>query len=295
MAWHSSPPSLTRKRSDIVERARAGGIVPDPVRHRLLDGARRGWRVVIDDKLHTAAVHGDDPISRCQPFARSLSRPVLSRGCGCRVVRPDRGAGEPEGYHSAVRFTVSEHQPPAVAGGYRLGDPEPEPAAGPDISITVKVAGKLAGLSEAAAGIADADLDRVAGVVRGEGDGPAGRGVPQALSMRLSRTCRTRIWSRYAATTGASTTRVIWCASARARLAAAAYSSSRRTSCRARLAGIRPSRVSGQGQQVVGQADDLCVPRIASTALTSRVARPAPARDDHRSCACSSPSSSSRG
>ena len=272
MAWHSSPPSLTRKRSDIVERARAGGIVPDPVRHRLLDGARRGWRVVIDDKLHTAAVHGDDPISRCQPFARSLSRPVLSRGCGCRVVRPDRGAGEPEGYHSAVRFTVSEHQPPAVAGGYRLGDPEPEPAAGPDISITVKVAGKLAGLSEAAAGIADADLDRVAGVVRGEGDGPAGRGVPQALSMRLSRTCRTRIWSRYAATTGASTTRVIWCASARG------------------AAGRR-----GVFEQPAHVVPDLCVPRIASTALTSRVARPAPARDDHRSCACSSPSSSPRG
>jgi small-conductance mechanosensitive channel len=30
----------------------------------------------------------------------------------------------------------------------------------------------------------------------------------------------------------------------------------------------------------------LCVPRIASTALTSRVARPALPRDDHRSCAC---------
>jgi putative transposase len=39
----------------------------------------------------------------------------------------------------------------------------------------------------------------------------------------------------------------------------------------------------------------LCVPRIASTALTSRVARPTPARDDHRSCVCSSPSFSSRG
>jgi hypothetical protein len=39
----------------------------------------------------------------------------------------------------------------------------------------------------------------------------------------------------------------------------------------------------------------LCVPRIASRALTSRVARPAPVRDDHRSCACSSPSFSSRG
>jgi hypothetical protein len=31
---------------------------------------------------------------------------------------------------------------------------------------------------------------------------------------------------------------------------------------------------------------DLCVPRIASTALTSRVARPAFPRDDHRSWAC---------
>jgi len=30
----------------------------------------------------------------------------------------------------------------------------------------------------------------------------------------------------------------------------------------------------------------LCVPRIASTALTSRVARPAFPRDDHRSWAC---------
>jgi hypothetical protein len=34
----------------------------------------------------------------------------------------------------------------------------------------------------------------------------------------------------------------------------------------------------------------LCVPRIASTALTSRVARLTPACDDRRSCACSSPS-----
>ena len=29
---------------------------------------------------------------------------------------------------------------------------------------------------------------------------------------------------------------------------------------------------------------NLCVPRVASTALTSRVARRRPARDDHRSC-----------
>jgi hypothetical protein len=34
----------------------------------------------------------------------------------------------------------------------------------------------------------------------------------------------------------------------------------------------------------------LCVPRIASRALTSRVARPTPVRDDHRSCARSWPS-----
>jgi RNA-directed DNA polymerase len=38
-------------------------------------------------------------------------------------------------------------------------------------------------------------------------------------------------------------------------------------------------------------AGRLYVPRIASTALTSRVARPTPTRDDHRSCACGSPSS----
>jgi hypothetical protein len=33
---------------------------------------------------------------------------------------------------------------------------------------------------------------------------------------------------------------------------------------------------------------DLCVPRISSTALTSRVAIRAAGRDDHRSCACGS-------
>ena len=36
---------------------------------------------------------------------------------------------------------------------------------------------------------------------------------------------------------------------------------------------------------------DLSVPRSASTALTSKVARPAFRRDDHRSCACGSCSS----
>ncbi len=39
------------------------------------------------------------------------------------------------------------------------------------------------------------------------------------------------------------------------------------------------------------QTCELCVPRIASTALTSRVARPALHRDDHRSCVCGSCSS----
>jgi adenylosuccinate synthase len=40
---------------------------------------------------------------------------------------------------------------------------------------------------------------------------------------------------------------------------------------------------------------DLCVPRIPSTALTCRVALPVSGRDDHRSCACGSSSSWSRG
>ena len=35
----------------------------------------------------------------------------------------------------------------------------------------------------------------------------------------------------------------------------------------------------------------LCVPRISSIALTSRVAIPAVCRDDHPSCACGSSSS----
>ncbi len=39
----------------------------------------------------------------------------------------------------------------------------------------------------------------------------------------------------------------------------------------------------------------LCVPRILSTALASRVALPASGRDDHGSCACGSRSSWSRG
>jgi putative transposase len=39
------------------------------------------------------------------------------------------------------------------------------------------------------------------------------------------------------------------------------------------------------------QPGDLCVPRILSTALTSRVTVPASGRDDHRSCACGSCSS----
>jgi hypothetical protein len=34
--------------------------------------------------------------------------------------------------------------------------------------------------------------------------------------------------------------------------------------------------------------DNLCVPRISSTALTSTVARPGSAGDDHRSCVCGS-------
>src|SRR5437763_961425 len=71
--------------------------------------------------------------------------------------------------------------PPAVAGGDRLGDPEPEPAAGPDVAVTAEVALKLAGRAEAAAGVADADLDRVPGDVRREGDSAARRGVPQRV------------------------------------------------------------------------------------------------------------------
>jgi len=38
----------------------------------------------------------------------------------------------------------------------------------------------------------------------------------------------------------------------------------------------------------------LCVPRISSTPLTSTVARPGSAGDDHRSCVCGSSSSWSR-
>src|ERR1019366_5441098 len=45
----------------------------------------------------------------------------------------------------------------------------------------------------------------------------------------------------------------------------------------------RPPTVPSIARLVV-----LCVPRILSMALTSRVALPASGRDDHRSCACGS-------
>jgi ATP-dependent Clp protease ATP-binding subunit ClpC len=58
--------------------------------------------------------------------------------------------------------------------------------------------------------------------------------------------------------------------------------------------GVSQEAVRRQVEEIIGQGE-LCVPRIASTALTSRVARRRPARDDRRSCACSSRSFSSRG
>jgi hypothetical protein len=53
---------------------------------------------------------------------------------------------------------------------------------------------------------------------------------------------------------------------------------------------------SGLAPLIVEDAADegeliLCVPRIPSTALTSRVASQSAGRDDHRSCACGSSSS----
>src|SRR5690242_3151638 len=105
-----------------------------------------------------------EPLPAAAPCSPSSGSPVLSLRCDRFVVsRLDRGAAEPEGYHGAVRFAVGEQQPPAVAGGDRLGDPKPEPAAGPDVAVTAEVALKLAGRAEAAAGVADADLDRVPG------------------------------------------------------------------------------------------------------------------------------------
>jgi hypothetical protein len=45
------------------------------------------------------------------------------------------------------------------------------------------------------------------------------------------------------------------------------------------------------GTEIAEAEQDLCVPRISSAALTSRVASRPVGRDDHRSCACGSCSS----
>src|SRR5262249_31551586 len=79
---------------------------------------------------------------------------------GARYWAPCGAIRESQGTHGAVRFAVGEQQSPAVAGGDRLGDPEPEPVAGPDVTVAAEVAPKLAGRAEAGAGVADADLDR---------------------------------------------------------------------------------------------------------------------------------------
>jgi hypothetical protein len=47
-----------------------------------------------------------------------------------------------------------------------------------------------------------------------------------------------------------------------------------------------PSGGLAIGVAAIRRVHEVCVPRIASTALTSRVARPALPGDDHRSCAC---------
>src|SRR5690242_15348290 len=97
-----------------------------------------------------------EPLPAAAPCSPSSGSQVLRIRCDRFVVsRPDRGAAEPEGYHGAVRFAVGEQQPSAVAGGDRLGDPEPEPAAGPDVTVAAEVALKLIRRGETAAGVAD--------------------------------------------------------------------------------------------------------------------------------------------
>jgi hypothetical protein len=113
----------------------------------------------------------------------------------------------------------------------------------------------------------NAVLRRHAGRVRYE---PADRVWLAALARRIPR----RRWTDVFPVTPA--TLLAW----HRKLAGSKYDTSQR-----RKPG-RPPTVPSIARLVV-----LCVPRILSMALTSRVALPASGRDDHRSCACGSRSS----
>jgi hypothetical protein len=56
-------------------------------------------------------------------------------------------------------------------------------------------------------------------------------------------------------------------------------------------AGVRALRIAARFAPGGLPGHHLCVPRIPSMALTSRVALPESGRDDHRSCPCGSSSS----